>query len=443
MIAAGFSLSNRFFSSFFRKDQPNPRVPFSPVGNATGLRHKMKKLIFITLWLLSADVCRAEYELLLSDGVKLIWAAYTVEDGQYCTQKSFGKFCVQKKDVVSLKQVPGRTGEVLTVNRSVATARRHQAGPRMLHGVPVSGQDTPGVEQLDEVMVRFVNRIGCTAATLAVSDHGVTVHSRGYGWSDREKKAPTQPDTLIGIASCEKPITAAAIKQLARDGRLDLDTGLFALLKIKPRGKVMDERVHKITLRHLVEHKAGWGADPATGVSAALRKSGAADPVPIEALLSLIMTQPLKNEPGTMSEYCNFGYDTLRHALEKISGRRPDDYFRNVLFRPDSIAGFSGPGSPRHQSAPRPVWNAENGGPVSASAPALLQFMRRYWLTGEPRDNGNPLWVMYGSLDGSTAIMVWRPDGTDIVALFNGRGSATHDEIRKDLEEVIERFKRQ
>jgi hypothetical protein len=69
--------------------------------------------------------------------------------------------------------------------------------------------------------------------------------------------------------------------------------------------------------------------------------------------------------------------------------------------------------------------------------------MRRYWLTGEPRDNGNPLWVMYGSLDGSTAIMVWRPDGTDIVALFNGRGSATHDEIRKDLEEVIERFKRQ
>ncbi len=403
----------------------------------------MKKLILITLWLLCADVCRAEYELLLNDGVKLTWDEYTVEDGQYCTQKPFGKFCVQKKDVVSLKQAPGGAGDAPTVNRAGEPAREKPAGPKYLAGLPVTGQGTPGVEQLDEVMVRYVNRIGCTAATLAVGDHGVTVHSRGYGWSDRDKKIPMLPNTLIGIASCEKPVTAAAIKQLARDGRLDLDAGLFTLLKIKPRGKVVDERVQKITLRHLLEHKAGWGTDPATGAAAALRKSGAADPVPVEALLSLVMTQPLKNGPGTVSEYCNFGYETLRHVLVKISGRPPNDYFRNVLFRPDSVAGFYGPGSPRHQGAPPPVWNAERGGPVSASAPALLQFMRRYWLTGEPRDNGNPLWVMYGSLDGSTAIMVWRPDGTDIAALFNGRSSVTHDEIRKDLEEVIERLKQQ
>lgn len=63
-------------------------------------------------------------------------------------------------------------------------------------------------------------------------------------------------------------------------------------------------------------------------------------------------------------------------------------------------------------------------------------------LAGEPRDNGNPLWIMYGSLPGSTAIMVRRPDGTEIAALFNGRNSVTHDEIRKDLEAVIERLKR-
>ena len=83
------------------------------------------------------------------------------------------------------------------------------------------------MEQLDEVMVRYVNRIGCTAATLAVSDHGVTVHSRGYGWSDRDKKMPMLPNTMIGIASCEKPVTAAAIRRLAREGKLGLDEGLL------------------------------------------------------------------------------------------------------------------------------------------------------------------------------------------------------------------------
>ncbi len=183
------------------------------------------------------------------------------------------------------------------------------------------------------------------------------------------------------------------------------------------------------------------GSDPVSGVASALRKSGVAVPIPTETLLSHIMTQPLKNDPGIVSEYCNFGYETLRYVLEKFSGRRPGDYFRNILFKPESVTGFYGAGLPLHKSAPPLVWNAESGGPISASAPTLLKFMHRYWLTGEPRDSGNPLWVMYGSLDGSTAIMVWRPDGIDLVALFNGRGSVTHDEISRALQAVIERLK--
>jgi N-acyl-D-amino-acid deacylase len=418
----------------------------------------MKKLIPITLWLLCADVCRAEYELLLNDGVKLTWDEYTVEDGQYCTQKSFGKFCVQKKDVVSLKQAPGGAGDAPTVNRAGGPAREKPAGPKYLAGLPVTGQSTPGVEQLDEVMVRYVNRIGCTAATLAVSDHGVTVHSRGYGWSDRDKKVPTQPDTLIGIASCEKPVTAAAIRRLAREGKLGLDAGLFEFLKVKPQGPVVDRRMMQITIKHLLEHKAGWGADPASEAAEVARKKGFQDPIPIdskawipdpsknpipmETFLGFVMTQKLKNQPGAKSEYCNFGYDTLRRVITKVTGRSYIEYFRQELFRPDVIREFKAHDMPRKKDGPPLVWNAETGG-LSASAPALLRFMKAYWLTGEPRDNGNPLWIMYGSLPGSTAIMVWRPDGADIVALFNGRSSVTHDEIRKDLEEVIERLKQQ
>ncbi len=77
------------------------------------------------------------------------------------------------------------------------------------------------------------------------------------------------------------------------------------------------------------------GSDPVSGVASALRKSGVAVPIPTETLLSHIMTQPLKNDPGIVSEYCNFGYETLRYVLEKFSGRRPGDYFRNILFKPN------------------------------------------------------------------------------------------------------------
>jgi hypothetical protein len=48
---------------------------------------------------------------------------------------------------------------------------------------------------------------------------------------------------------------------------------------------------------------------------------------------------------------------------------------------------------------------------------------------------------MNGSLPGSTAMMLWRSDGIDVVFLFNGRGKASHEEIKAELESVIERLK--
>ncbi len=312
---------------------------------------------------------------------------------------------------------------------------------KTIDGIPIRGVETPGADYFDKVMLNTMRRIGCSAATMAVAKHGILMYSRGYGWIDKEKKVPLQPNAMIGIASCEKPVTASAIKQLAREGRLDLDTGLFSLLKVTPRGPIRDKRMNNITVRNVLEHKAGWGPDPVNEVAVALRSSGLPDPISIETQLSLVITQPLKHDPGPRSEYCNFGYDTLRYVLQKVSGTRPADYFQNFLFKPDSVLGFHNAGSPLSKGSPPIVWNAESGGPISASSLALLKFMRRYWLTGEPRDSGNPLWVMYGSLDGSTSIMVWRPDGIDLVALFNGRGNVSHDEISRDLQAIIERLK--
>lgn len=401
----------------------------------------IKKLIIIFLIMSTTSICLADYELRLNDGVVLKWREYSMEGDQYCTHKEFGKFCIQKSDVLSLKEIKDEAAATSESRRIIVSTPAKRPTLRTIAGVPVTGTDSPGVNYIDQVMLSTMRRIGCSAAALAIADHGTIIYSRGYGWKDKEKKVPLQPDAMIGIASCEKPVTAAAVKQLTREGRLNLDAGLFALLKIKPRGPVTDSRMYSITIGHLLEHKAGWGPDPLAGVATVQRKSGVTDPVFIESALSLLMTQQLKHDPGTISEYCNFGYDTLRYVLQKFSGRQPDDYFRTVLFKPDSVPGFYGIGSPLPKDAPSLVWNAETGGPVSASAPALLTFMRNYWLTGEPRDSGNPLWVMYGSLDGSTAIMVWRPDGIDLVALFNGRGNVTHDEISRDLQTVIDRLK--
>jgi CubicO group peptidase (beta-lactamase class C family) len=320
----------------------------------------------------------------------------------------------------------------------LACAAAESAFGRSPEQVPVAGPRSYGMELLDQVMLGYLNRIGCTAAALAVSRKGLLAHSRGYGWSDRNRTQPTQADTMIGIASCEKPITAAAVRQLARNGQLNLDTPLFALLRLEPRAQVTDTP-SRITIRHLLEHKWLAGRAARTCIAAA-RNQGHRDPIGVETLLGYLMAQKLREAPGSRSDYCNFCYDTLRHVLARVSGMSAVDVFRRVLFRPHGIGdlrGFEAPHAAQRSGDPPLVWN--DGGPVSASAPALCTFMRYYWLTGEPRERGNPLWQMNGSLPGSTALMLWRPDGTDLAFIFNGRGNANHDEIKRDLEGVLPR----
>ncbi|MHC4289153.1 MAG: serine hydrolase [Planctomycetota bacterium] len=308
--------------------------------------------------------------------------------------------------------------------------------------VPITGSKSMKTSQLDEVMLKYREKIGCTAATLAMSKNGRMLYRRGYGWRDREKTMPADPDTMIGIASCGKPITAAGIRRLSRQKRFGLDEKLFDVLPIQPQGSIIDERVKNITINHLLENTAGWGYDPCGPATEMARKAGFKDPIPIEILLGFLMTRPLEDEPGSTAKYCNFGWDTLLHIIEQLTEKIYSEYVCTKLLGMAKLRGMHSPGRPFQEDGPALIWNDADGGPVSASARTLCRFMERFWLTGEPRREGNPYWVMYGSLDGSTAMMVWRSDGINLVALFNGRSSNVgHDEIKNDLEKIIDQIK--
>jgi CubicO group peptidase (beta-lactamase class C family) len=81
---------------------------------------------------------------------------------------------------------------------------------------PISGKKVPGFEPVDKAVLESMETIGCQAATIAVSKDGRLIYSRGYGWSDKEKKKRVSPDALMRIASVSKPITAAAVRNAIR-----------------------------------------------------------------------------------------------------------------------------------------------------------------------------------------------------------------------------------
>ncbi len=101
----------------------------------------MKKLIIIFLLMSTASICRADYELRLNDGVTLTWPAYSIEGSQYCTQKEFGKFCIQKSDVVALKEIKDETGTAPEAHRVKGSSPVEPATMKTSDRPPVSGKE--------------------------------------------------------------------------------------------------------------------------------------------------------------------------------------------------------------------------------------------------------------------------------------------------------------
>jgi len=68
----------------------------------------MAKILALML-IVIVQTAHADVMLQFKDKTAHVWDSYYEKAGQYCTMKSFGEFCVQKKDVVSIKNVPPGT----------------------------------------------------------------------------------------------------------------------------------------------------------------------------------------------------------------------------------------------------------------------------------------------------------------------------------------------
>ena len=333
---------------------------------------------------------------------------------------------------------------------------------RLPSGRPVTGKKTPGVEILDDVMDKFMDSINCEAGTVAVAYGGKLLYSRGYGWIDKAKQRPTLPDTPMRIASCSKPITAAAIKSLIRARRLDPNAHVFPNLGIEPaNGNIADPRVNQITVLHLLEHKAGFDAsqsfDPMFAIDRIERESKLDSPAAPRDVIRYMLTQPLQFNPGERSCYSNYGYCVLGRVIEKASGQSYIHYLQRTIARPLGIEDLylsrnrpeDRPPSEvnyRTDGSPFTVEVMDSHGGLSTSALSLCKFMQTYWISGEPRRRGDQQnWIFWGSLPGTTAMMQQRSDGVLCSVLLNNRRDdqflADGDRFLDAITKAIDRLK--
>lgn len=315
--------------------------------------------------------------------------------------------------------------------------------------------EAAGPEVFEQAMKTFMDERQIPAGTLAVSRDGTLLLSRAFGVADPATHRRTEPDDPMRLASVCKPITAAAIRKLIREGKLTPDTKVFPLLALRPpAGQTPDPRINDITVLLLLDHKGGWDCDNAFDpmfrplvIAKALGKPG---PASAEDVVRYMIGQPLQFTPGERACYSNFGYCVLGRVIEKVTGETYITHVQRAILAPLGIKSvelartlprdrnprepaYVDPGKGRDVVAPRSraevpapdgtfyIEAMDAHGGMIGSAPDLIRFLNAYWITGEPRKGNGQSWLFFGSLPGTWTMVQQQANGVNVAALFNQR----------------------
>lgn len=189
----------------------------------------------------------------------------------------------------------------------------------------------------------FLKQWNLAGMTMAIVKDGKMVFAHGYGYADVDAKLPVNPGNLFRIASVSKLVTAVAIMKLVEKKVISLDSKVFgphAILKDSIFNKVVDKRLYKVTVRHLLAHAGGWTltyGDPAFNSLVVLEKTGETGTATMDSYCRFVASRKLHFEPGTRSSYSNMGYMFLGKVIEAASGKKYEDFVNNEVLKPHGI----------------------------------------------------------------------------------------------------------
>lgn len=205
------------------------------------------------------------------------------------------------------------------------------------------GEDA-SMKVFDEEIENYIRPRRIPGACLVVFNKGSIVYEKGYGFADVDKKIPVTPSTLFRIASLSKPITAAGILKLVEENQLSLDSRAIGFLDgiVKDyEKKVVDERWHKITVRHLLQHTGGWDSsasgDPMFFPERKIAVGIGRQPQSPSDIIEFMLGRKLDFDPGSRYAYSNFGYCLLGRIIEKVASMSYEEFIKEKILKPVGI----------------------------------------------------------------------------------------------------------
>src|SRR5437764_4798004 len=204
-------------------------------------------------------------------------------------------------------------------------------------------QNSPAVAGIDAALRGAVEHKEVPGVVALVTDRQRVLYQGAFGVTDVSTGRALTADALFRIASMTKAITSIAAMQLIEQGRFGLDDPVEKYLPEFANLKVFESfdaatgayRLRPAstppTVRHILTHTSGLGY-PFT--SAILRDF---KPQPGE---TYPFGGPLLFDPGERWQY-GTSTDVVGKLVEKVSGQKLEDYFREHIFAPLQMSDTS------------------------------------------------------------------------------------------------------
>jgi CubicO group peptidase (beta-lactamase class C family) len=201
-----------------------------------------------------------------------------------------------------------------------------------------TGPEVPMLVAFDTEMKEIMEELAIPSAQLAVTWKGRLVLARGYSSNPSVSDLIVQPDSVFRIASLTKPITAILIHRLVQDGQLSLDQTIGEFIDLTPLpGETADPRLKNVTVRNLLQHRAGFatsadvGYDPLFLDEYIALRNDVPLPVKAEHIIRYMNGVPLMTDPGYVYDYSNYGYLILNKVIEAASGMSYQNYVDTLM----------------------------------------------------------------------------------------------------------------
>lgn len=232
--------------------------------------------------------------------------------------------------------------------------------------LPVQAQSLP---QAVRALVDSTHAAGGFDGAVLVWTNGRTA-SATAGFADRAARRPWTLATRAPWASVSKLVTAAAVLQLAAEGRLRLDDDARPAVPALASGP-------PVTVRQLLAHLSGAATEPDD------EAFYGPDPLATRRRMDSVLAGPRRDAPGASWRYNNLDYVALERVVAAADGRPYAASIEARVLRPLGLravrmgAGVEAVGN---------VVDAAGATPARLSDAALLAFGGAGGLVGDVRD---------------------------------------------------------